>query len=123
MTEKDFESLMQKIGAYDSLNDAQIALSAIVTSLTQSLANGEDVVLEGLGTFTVIDTEVPMRITRNIPGYPPHELLTIEQIKQDFRMRYLLMKKVEVDFEKALIQEINGYNSGDTEKRSFSNQT
>ena len=109
MTEKSFEILMQKMGEYDSSNDAKKVLNSIVDSLTQLLINGEDIVLEGLGAFKVIEDEVPMRGPTRIPGYPypKQELLTVKQIKEDIRRHYHLVKRVKVAFDKTLEQKIN----------------
>ena len=109
MTEKSFEILMQKMGEYDSSNDAKMVLNSIVASLTQLLINGEDIVLEGLGVFKVIEDEVAMKGPTRIPGhsYPEKEILTIKQLKEDIRRHYPLVKRVKVSFDKTLEQKIN----------------
>ena len=112
MTEKDFEALMQKRGAYDSLNDAKTAFNAIVASLTQSLVKGENITLEGLGNFKVIEDEIPMRGPTRIPGYsyPEREIRTLQQLKEDIRRHYYSVKRVKVAFDKTLEQKINKMN-------------
>ena len=109
MTEKSFEILMQKMGEYDSPNDAKMGLDSIVASLTQVLINGEDIVLEGLGSFKVVEDEVPMRGPTKIPGYsyPDKEILTPRQLKEDMHKHYHLVKSVKVVFDKTLEQKIN----------------
>ena len=109
MTEKSFEILMQKMGEYDSSNDAKMVLNSIVVSLTQLLINGEDIVLEGLGVFKVIEDAIPMKGPTRIPGhpYPKKEILTIQQLKEDIRRNYPIVKSVTVSFDKTLKQKIN----------------
>ncbi len=109
MTEKSFEMLMQKMGEYDSSNDAKIALNSILASLTQSLINGEEIILKGVGAFKVIEDEVAMKGPTRIPGYPypEKEILTIQQLKEDIRSHYYLVKRVKVVFDKTLEQKIN----------------
>jgi len=109
MTEEQFETLMQQMGEYDSSNDVKIALNSILASLTQLLINGEDIVLEGLGDFKVIEDEVAMKGPTRIPGYPypKQELLTVKQIKEDIRRHYYSVKRVKVLFDKTLEQKIN----------------
>ena len=109
MTEKSFEIFMQKMDKNDSPNDAKMALASIVASLTQLLVNGDDIVLEGLGTFKVIEEEVPMKGPTWIPGYsyPKKEIHTIQQLEEDMRKRYYTVKRVKVAFDKILKQKIN----------------
>ena len=97
MTEEDFEACMQKMGAYGSQTDAKIALDAVVNSLMQSLLKGEDVMLEGLGTFTVMVIDAAMKGPTLVPGYP----------KREFYKSAHSTKRVKIKFDKALKHKIN----------------
>ena len=100
MTEKSFEILMQKMGEYDSSNDAKMVLNSIVASLTQLLVKGEDIMLEEFGTFRVTANDVAMRGPTVVPGYPAYP-------REKFYSNRYKTKIVKIKFDKVLKQKIN----------------
>ncbi len=98
MTEEDFEIIMQEAGDYASQTDVNIALDAVVNSLIQSLVKGEDVVLEGFGTFTIaVSSNVAMKGPTIVPGYS----------KKEFSKSPYSVKTVKIRFDKVLKHKIN----------------
>jgi len=109
MTEVQFVTLMQKMGAFDSPDDTKRALETVIKSLTEVLIQGGEIMLEGLGAFSVVEDKFPIRGPTRIPGYPypKKEILTKQQLLEDIRKQYYLEKNVKVIFDKALEQKIN----------------
>ncbi len=97
MTEENFEAHIKIMGNYDSLTDAKIALDAVVNSLIQTLVKGEDIELEGFGTFKVTTTEAAIKGPTLVPGYP----------KREFYKSAHSTKRVKIKFDKALKHKIN----------------
>jgi len=55
MTKADFVDLVQKNGEYTTTVDAEKAVKAFISSVTEALVNKESVSLVGFGTFSTID--------------------------------------------------------------------
>ncbi len=98
MTEENFEAHIKIMGNYDSLTDAKIALDAVVNSLIQTLVKGEDVELEGLGTFIIaVSSDVAMKGPTVVPGYSKNEV----------HINPFSTKTVKIRFDKVLKHKIN----------------
>ena len=55
MTKSEFVELIQKNGEFESKAQAENAVKAFVSSITEALVNKETVSLIGFGTFTTVD--------------------------------------------------------------------
>ena len=99
MTEEKFETHMKTMGNYTSLADTKIVLDAVVNSLTQAMVEGEEVELEGLGTFMIVVSAVPMKGPTKVPGY---DYKSEPNLSNPFDI-----KSVKVRFDKVLKHKIN----------------
>jgi len=99
MTEEKFETHMKTMGNYTSLTDAKIALDAVVKSLRQAMVEGEEVELEGLGTFMIVVSDVPMKGPTKVPGYDYKSELNLSNPFD--------IKSVKIRFDKVLKHKIN----------------
>ncbi len=98
MTEEDFEARIKATGDYTSSTDSKIALDTVVNSLIQTLVKGEDVELEGLGTFMIaVSSNVTMKGPTIVPGYP----------KSEVHANPFYTKTVKIRFDKVLKDKIN----------------
>ena len=99
MTEENFEAHMKTMGNYASLTDAKIVLDAVVNSLRQAMVEGEEVELEGLGTFMIVVSAVPMKGPTKVPGY---DYKSKPNLSNPFDI-----KSVKIRFDKVLKYKIN----------------
>lgn len=55
MKKEEFVSLVEKKGNFESSKQAEIAIDAVIDSLKEAIANGENVSFSGFGTFKKVD--------------------------------------------------------------------